>query len=95
MITYSTNLMGPINKYWYQTRKLKVGTVAAGRIDIYGLDESEYYNGQFEYPLRPMSRESWELLSDWLEEFETEVLWSEQALFDEFEKQTGHIIEWI
>ena len=48
MISYSTNLMGPINDYWYQARDLKIGSVAAGRIDIYGLDELEYYGGMNE-----------------------------------------------
>ena len=95
MIEYSTNLMGPINEYWYQEKNLKVGTAAAGRIDIYGLDETEYYGGMSEYDLPPMSRESWEQFSDWLEEFETEQLWSAHALFNEFEKQTGYTIEWL
>ena len=93
-IFYSTNLMGPINEYWYQERKLQVGTVAAGRIDINGLDESEYYNGAHEYTLPPMSRESWEMLSDWLEDLETTELWGYDDLIREFERQCGKI-DWV
>ena len=94
MITYSTNLMGPINDYWYQVRDLKIGSAAAGRIDIYGLDETEYYGGMSEYSLEPMSRESWERFSDWLDDLETEELWSYDRLIKEFESQYGEI-EWV
>ena len=94
MISYSTNLMGPINDYWYQARDLKIGSVAAGRIDIYGLDELEYYGGMFEYALGPMSRESWGRFSDWLDDFETEELWTYDQLISEFESQHGEI-EWV
>jgi len=94
MVDYSTNLMGPINEYWYQERNMKLGSAAAGRIDIYGLDESKYYGGMSEYDLPPMTRESWERFSDWLDDLETEELWSYERLISEFESQYG-AIEWV
>ena len=94
MVDYSTNLMGPINEYWYQERNMKLGSAAAGRIDIYGLDEKEYYGGMSEYDLPPMTRESWERFSDWLDDLETEELWSYERLIFEFESQHG-AIEWV
>jgi len=100
MISYSTNWMGPVNADWYRDRGLldlnEQVTVhcAAGRIDIYGLDEREYYNGMHEYSVHPMKRESWDRLADWLDEFETQELWSYGQIIAEFESQCGDI-EWI
>lgn len=86
--------MGPINNHWYQERNLEFGSAAAGRIDIYGLDESEYYGGMFEYALPPMTLESWGQFSDWIDDLETEGLWPYDKLISEFELQNGGI-EWI
>jgi hypothetical protein len=94
MIDYSTNLMGPINTYWYQERNLEVGTVAAGRIDIRGLDESIYYGGMYEYDLPPMRVESWYRFTEWLDEFVTDELWSLEDIVSEFEKD-NEAIEWV
>jgi len=92
--------MGPVNADWYRDRGLldsnEQVTVhcAAGRIDIYGLDEREYYNGMHEYSVRPMKLESWNRLTDWLDELETQELWSYEQIIAEFESQCG-IIEWV
>jgi hypothetical protein len=92
--------MGPANADWYRDRGLlgsnEQVTVqcAAGRIDIYGLDETEYYGGMYEYSVLPMKRESWDRLADWLDEFETQELWSYDQIIAEFESQCGDI-EWI
>jgi len=68
---------------------------AAGRIDIYGLDETEYYCGRSEYSLPPMKVKSWNMFSDWLDDFETEELWKFDEIIDEFETQCNTTIEWI
>jgi len=67
---------------------------SAGRIDIYGLDEKEYYNGMSEYGIAPMKTESWNLLTDWLDGLETERLVSYNDLIKRFENETGHKIKW-
>jgi len=67
---------------------------SAGRIDIYGLDENEYYNGMTEYGVAPMKGECWNLLTDWLDDLETENLLSYEELIERFETETGHNIEW-
>ena len=101
MITYSTNWMGPINLHWYKERGLlEADSVtptiqySAGRIDIRGLDEEEYWCGQDEYSLPVMHGEDWNAFSDWLDEFESE----EQVPYDElialFEKHYGKKIRW-
>lgn len=67
---------------------------AGGRIDIYGLDESEYYCGKSEYSLPIMHRESWNKFSDWLDEFETPELATFREIVNTFEFETGHKILW-
>lgn len=100
-VTYSTNWMGPISLSWYKERGLlKEGSVepttyyCAGRIDIYGLDENEYYNGQHEYGLRPMHGEDWNALSDWLDDLETDELMSYGDLIEAFQLWYGKSIRW-
>lgn len=67
---------------------------AGGRIDIYGLDPEDYYDGTDEYALRVMHGEDWNALSDWLDEFVSE----EQVPYDElirlFEENYGKKIRW-
>jgi hypothetical protein len=67
---------------------------SAGRIDIRGLDESEFYNGCGEYPLAPMHGEDWNALSDWLDDLETHHLWTKEQLLYTFELENGNPIRW-
>ena len=64
-----------------------------GRIDIYGLDEKEYYSGMCEYSLRPMRGEDWNRFSEWLDDFVTETLWDFEDIIAEYEK-TNPKITW-
>lgn len=67
---------------------------AGGRIDIYGLDEHEYYCGRSEYALPIMDGTSWDLFSDWLDEYETIELKTFDQLLSAFEADTDHVIRW-
>lgn len=123
MISYSTNMMGPISLDWFRDRDLieeidvvvkndiqarvyraSVGDTVTGqriteswcggRIDIYGLDETEYYGGMSEYSLPIMDAESWDRFSDWLDEYETSELKTYEQLLSDFEADTDHQIRW-
>lgn len=65
-----------------------------GRIDIYGLNESEYYRGRSEYSLPVMNVKSWNTLTEWLEDFESHRLLEFDELINTFETDTGHKIRW-
>ena len=65
-----------------------------GRIDIYGLDETEYYGGRSEYGLPIMDGVSWNVFSDWLENYETVELETFEQLLSAFEADTNHTIRW-
>lgn len=94
MITYSTNWMGPISLEWYKKRGIHetYEVYAGGRIDIRGLDCNEYYDGRHEYALPVMNGESWNKLSDWLEQLETDELISYEQLVEMFEVEHGKIV---
>ena len=64
---------------------------SAGRIDIYGVPGEHY---PLEYGVAPMHGEDWNILSDWLNDFETETLIEKAELFEKFEKETGVKIRW-
>jgi len=68
---------------------------ACGRIDIYGLDEQEYYDGKSEYGVGMMTQESWNKLSNYLWEFNSETLLTYKQLISRFETDTKHKIEWF
>jgi hypothetical protein len=72
-----------ITEYW-----------CGGRIDIYGLDSDEYYCGTSEYGLPIMDGESWNKLTDWLDEYTSEELTSFEDLIIIFERETNHKIRW-
>ena len=92
--------MGPANLHWYADRGLvnengsMTAHYSAGRLDIYGLDESEYYGGMSEYDLPPMTSESWERFSDWLDDFSSTELLNLNQLVEQFKQATGHSIQW-
>lgn len=91
MISYSTNWMGPVSTGWYTQRGI-MEQCCAGRIDIRGVPDAPW---GLEYGLRPMLAESWSLLSDWLDDFESKTLLELDDLLDLFETETGHKILWI
>ena len=68
---------------------------SCGRIDVYGLDETEFYGGKHEYGLAPMETESWNILSEFLHEYRTLERTSYDDLINEFETLTGHEIQWL
>ena len=65
-----------------------------GRIDISGLNEKEFYCGMSEYGLEVMDQQSWYLLTEWLDEFESDFLLTKTDLINKFERETGHKIRW-
>ena len=67
---------------------------SCGRIDIYGLSEQDHWGGKSEYSVGVMKTESWNLLSEFLDTYKTEELVSPDVLFDAFEKEADHKIEW-
>jgi len=96
MITYSINWMGPIALSWYRERGLlEEGSVhpttlySAGRIDIRGLDETEYWNGCHEYGVDAMQSEDWGALSVWLSSLKTKELLPYDVLIEQFEEYYG------
>jgi hypothetical protein len=93
MITYFLNWMGPVANRWYTERGLNPtdpkDRYATGRIDIHIPDE---YNK--EYGVYPMKAASWNKLGDWLWTLETEKVLGKSELFQRFEEETGHKIEW-
>lgn len=67
---------------------------SAGRIDIYGLDESEHWGGKYEYGIAPMLTEDWNAFSDWLDNMQTEELWSYEKLIEHFQYYNKADIRW-
>ena len=67
---------------------------SAGRIDIYGLDEGEHWGGKSEYGVAPMLTEDWNAFSYWLDEMQTEELWSYDKLIEHFQYYYGKEIRW-
>jgi hypothetical protein len=68
---------------------------SCGRIDIYGLDESEHWSGKSEYSVAPMRTEDWNALGEWLDKLESSVLLTYRELISDFEKEYGQRIEWF
>ena len=67
---------------------------SCGRIDIYGLDESEHWGGKSEYGVAPMLTEDWNAFSYWLDEMQTEELWSYDKLIEHFQYYNKAEIRW-
>ena len=67
---------------------------SCGRIDIYGLDEDEYWCGKSEYGVAPMLTEDWNAFGDWLDDFETKELVSYHRLIEIFEMTKRVEIRW-
>ena len=103
MITYDINWMGPVYTRWYEDNNIPYVMThgqkefiiyAAGRIDIRGLDEGEYWCGVHEYDLSPMLSEDWDALANWLYNMQTEELWERDKLIEHFEYWYGKKITW-
>lgn len=75
-------------------REEVVISYSGGRIDIYGLDPEEYWGGRSEFGLPLMRTEDWNDFSYWLDDFETEELWSLEDILEEYRQDTGHVIRW-
>jgi hypothetical protein len=88
MITYDTNWMGPINGEWIRKHG---NTWAGGRIDIRGVPDEPY---GLEYGLNIMQREDWGRFTAWLDDLETQELWTLQELLDTYER-TNPPIRWF
>ena len=67
---------------------------SCGRIDIYGLDETEHWGGRSEYSVAPMRTEDWNELSDWLNELETYELATYEELIEHFQYYYRKEIRW-
>jgi hypothetical protein len=67
---------------------------SAGRIDIRGLPEEEYWSGWHEYSLPPMRGEDWYDFSDWLKSFQTHELWEFDDIIALYESASGRKIRW-
>lgn len=93
MVEYSTNYMGPIDLQWFEDRNTTEHWYG-GRIDIYGLDDAEYYNSGGEYSLPIMDEQSWHMFTEWLENYKTSELVTYEAIIEDFEEDTGHAIRW-
>ena len=90
-VRYSTNWMGPINKYWYEKRNLEPWTYSAGRIDCRGTGLGRYGD---EIGLDPMKNESWVSFSNWLNTLVTPNMWSLKKLLEQYELEGQPKIEW-
>ena len=67
--------------------------LACGTIDISGLDPEEYYEGKTEYLCPLMTEDSWNRFSKFLNNLQTENLYSFEELLDKF-NETNKEIEW-
>ena len=67
---------------------------SCGRIDIYGLDEEEYWGGKSEYGVALMRTEDWNAFGDWLDNIEDESLTTYEDLIRQFEDHRGKPIRW-
>lgn len=67
---------------------------SGGRIDIYGLDQEEYWGGKHEYNLPPMITEDWNALGEWLDQMQTETLWTYEKLIEHFQYYNKAEIRW-
>ena len=68
---------------------------SCGRIDIYGLDEEEYYAGKSEYGVAPMRHEDWYALGEWLDTLKDDyILMTYKELIHLFEITHKRKIRW-
>ena len=85
----SSGRLGPIKEYKSYTE-----SYSCGRIDIYGLDENEYYAGKSEYRVSPMRTEDWNDFGEWLAKIECKVQIRYDTLIHMFEVTHKRKIRW-
>lgn len=97
MIRYSLNFMGPITERWYEKHGItsRDDTWCGGRIDVYGLDENEYFEGRTEYSVPIMFGHDWYDFGGWLQDIQTDTIWSFEDLVDLYEKESNSKIRWF
>ena len=76
----------------YEIEEIAI-SYSAGRMDIRD-DSKSGYAGWHEYSLDPMRTEDWNLFSAWLDDLETETLWTLDQILEEYRQDTGHVIRW-
>jgi len=89
VLKMTSGKFGPAKEYKDFTE-----SYSCGRIDIRGLDNEEYWDGQHEYGVAPMRTEDWNALGDWLDELETPSLCTYEELISNFEKDYNQLIRW-
>ena len=67
---------------------------SCGRIDIYGLDEQEFYAGKDEYGVAPMRTEDWNDFGEWLDKIKCKVQIRYDTLIHMFEVTHKRKIRW-
>jgi len=87
MVTYFLNYMGPISSAFID----KYGNWwRVGRIDVH--DDQPYPK---EYSLDVMHKDSWEMLTEYLSDLETEEVWSKDKILDHFQRCIRAEILWF
>jgi hypothetical protein len=68
--------MGPVSLQWYRDRGIdpKLQQYAGGRIDVYGMNEDDYYAGRTAIGLPVMTAQCFNALSDFLRGFTSSSL---------------------
>ena len=89
VLKMSSGRLGPIKEYKSYTE-----SYSCGRIDIYGLDENEYYAGKSEYRVSPMRTEDWNDFGEWLAKIECKVQIRYDTLIHMFEVTHKRKIRW-
>ena len=90
VLKMSSGRFGPVEEYKSYTEHY-----SCGRIDIYGLDEEEYWGGKHEYGLGIMRTEDFDAFGNWLNNLRTHKLHTYNELISNFEKDYGQSIRWI
>ena len=67
---------------------------AVGRIDIYGLDNVDYYDGRSEMSLPMMRQEDWATFSEWLNKVTTIGMKSLDKLLEMYYNEGNENIRW-
>ena len=89
VLKMTSGRFGPAKEYKDFTE-----SYSCGRIDIYGLDEEEYWGGKDEYGVAPMLTEDWNALGNWLDNIQDESLTTYEELIRKFEDHYGKPIRW-
>jgi hypothetical protein len=89
--------MGPVALRWYEERGLLndkreiTEHYACGRLDVRGGNTDINYGDEISVP--PMRSEDWASFGIWLDDFQTDEMWSLKEIIEEYEK-TNPKIRW-